>query len=117
MKVLEEFFYNYKPNQVLFYLRAYQCFQEKTLLLKKLGKFELQVLNFAIKYRLLTKELALYAANLASQQKIYSDNVFNLLEHIYTIYPEPMILNTICTLLIKGNKVQKRCCRFRQPDQ
>lgn len=108
MKVLEEFFYNYKPNQVLFYLRAYQCFQERTLLLKKLGKFELQVINFAIKYRLLTKELALYAANLASQQKSYSDSVFMMLEHIYAIYPESMILNTICTLLIKGNKVQKR---------
>lgn len=108
MRVLEEYFYNYKPTQVLFYLKAYLCFQERSLLLKKLGKFELHVLNFATKYRLLTKEIALYVANLASQQKTYNDSLFRILERIYEIYQEPMILNTICTLLIKGNKVQKR---------
>ena len=74
------------------------------------------MLNFAVKYRLLTKELALYAANLASQQKNYDDLLFHILEQIYDMYKEPMILNTICTLLIKGNKMQQRyfvCTRER----
>lgn len=108
MKVLEEYFYDFAPKQTMFYLMSYLCFQERTPLLKKLGKFELQVLNFATKYRLITKEIALYFANLASQQKSYSDGLFRVLESIYEIYQEPMILNTICTLLIKGNKAQKR---------
>ena len=56
----------------------------------------------------MTKELALYVANFASQQKNYSDAMFQILERIYKMYSEPMILNTICTLLIKGNKTQKR---------
>ena len=80
----------------------------KPTLLKKLGKFEMQVLNFATKYRLMTRELALYIANFASQQKRYSENLFRILERLYAMYSEPMILNTICTLLIKGNKTQKR---------
>lgn len=107
-KVLEQQFYNFGVNQVTFYLEAYRCYQERSNLLKKLGKFELQVLNFATKYRLMTKELALYIANLASQQKHYDEGLFRILERIYDMYKEPMILNAVCTLLIKGNKIQQR---------
>lgn len=108
IKVLEQQFYAYDTNQVLIYLEAYRCYKEKTNLLKKLGKFEFQVLNFASKYRLMTKELALYVANLASQQKSYHEGLFRVLERIYDMYKEPMILNAICTFLIKGNKDERR---------
>ncbi len=100
--------YEYEMHGVLFYLEAYLCYQDRPTLLKKLGAFEMQVLNFASKYRLMTKELALYVANFASQQKRYSDMMFRILERIYKLYDEPMILNTICTLLIRGNKTKKR---------
>ena len=66
------------------------------------------MLNFAAKYRLMTKELALYVSNFVSQQKQYKGSMFRILERIYKMYSEPMILNTICTLLIKGNKTQGR---------
>ena len=56
----------------------------------------------------MTKELALYVSNFVSQQKQYRESMFRILERIYKMYSEPMILNTICTLLIKGNKTQKR---------
>lgn len=107
LEVLEQQF-EFETHGVLFYLEAYLCYQEKPTLLKKLGKFELQVLNFASKYRLMTKELALYVANFVSQQKSYNEQMFRILERIYKVYEEPMILNTICTLLIKGNKIQNR---------
>ena len=107
LEVLEQQF-EFEVHGVLFYLEAYLCYQEKPTLLKKLGKFEIQVLNFASKYRLITKELAFYVANFASQQKAYSEPLFRILERIYEIYDEPMILNTICTLLIKGNKTQNK---------
>ena len=107
LEVLEQQF-EFEVHGVLFYLEAYLCYQEKPTLLKKLGKFEIQVLNFASKYRLMTKELALYVANFASQQKAYSEPLFRILERIYETYDEPMILNTICTLLIKGNKTQNK---------
>lgn len=107
VEVLEQQF-QYDIHGVLFYLQSYLCYQEKPTLLKKLGPFEMQVLNFASKYRLMTKELALYVSNFASQQKNYSHSMFRILERIYKMYSEPMILNTICTLLIKGNKTQKR---------
>ena len=108
LKVLEQHYYNYQCNEVLFLLEAFKCYQEKNLLLKKLGQFELAVLNFASKYRLMSREFALYVANLASQKKNYSDYLFHILERLYGMYQEPMILNTICTLLIKGNKLDRR---------
>ncbi len=107
LEVLEQQF-EFELCSVLFYLEAYLCYQEKPTLLKKIGKFELQVLNFAAKYRLITKEVALYVANFAGQQKVYNEQLFRILERIYAIYSDSMLLNTICTLLIKGNKTQKR---------
>lgn len=107
LEVLEQQF-EFDCHGVLFYLEAYLCYQEKPILLKKLGKFEIQVLGFAAKYRLMSKELALYVANFASQQKAYSDSLFRILERLYDMYEEQMILNTICTLLIKGNKLQNK---------
>ncbi len=107
LEVLEQQF-DFDCHQVMFYLEAYLCYQEKPILLKKLGKFEVQVLEFASKYRLMSKELALYVANFASQQKSYSESLFRILVRIYDMYREKMILNTICTLLIKGNKMQRK---------
>ena len=107
LEVLEQQF-EFELCNVLFYLESFLCYKEKPTLLKKLGKFELQVLNFATKYRLITNELALYIANFASQQKVYNEQLFRILERIYALYGDSMILNTICTLLIKGNKTQKR---------
>ena len=113
LEVLEQQF-EFETHGVMFYLEAYLCYQAKPTLLKKLGKFELQVLNFATKYRLMTKELALYVANFASQHKSYSDLLFRILERIYKVYKDPMILNTICILLIKGNKNQKKYFHWYQ---
>lgn len=107
LEVLEQQF-EFGIHDVLFYLEAFLCYKEKPILLRKLGKFEIQVLNFASKYRLMSKELALYVANFASQQKQFSESLFHILERIYKEYEETFILNTICTLLIKGNKTQKR---------
>lgn len=107
LEALEEQ-YEFGIRDVLFYLEAYLCYQEKPILLKKLGEFEIRVLNFATKHGLMTKELALYVANIASQSKEFSRPLFRILERIYNLYEEQMILNTICTILIKGNRTEQR---------
>ena len=53
IRVLERQFFN-GSNQVLLYAEAYMCFQEKVVLLHKLDSFEVQILNFATKYRIIT---------------------------------------------------------------
>ena len=103
LRVLEDLFYRIKPANTLFYLEAFKCFRDKTNSLKKLGMFEVSTLLFGAKHNLMTKELALYTANLASQIKSFDKLLYKTLMLSYDMYPEPMILASICSLLIKGN--------------
>lgn len=106
-RILESHFFN-GANQVLFFAEAYLCLQEKVLLLRKLGPFEIQILNFATKYKIITKELALYAADLISHQKMYDKKLCRILERAYHLYEEPEILNALCMQYIKGNKAGQK---------
>lgn len=108
LRALEQQFYN-GAHSILLYLEAYKCYREKSNTLKRLGTFEIHVLLFAAKYKLLTKELALYTANLASQQKQYDKHLYTVLTLAYKMYEEPMILTAICTLIIKGNCMDTSC--------
>lgn len=104
IRVLERQFFN-GANQILLYAEAYICFQEKVLLLRKLESFEIQVLNFATKYNIITRELALQMADLVCQQRKYDPKLVRILERAYEMFEEPRILQAICMQLIKGNKV------------
>lgn len=105
LHTLEQHFYEEKAHSIWFYMEAFKCFREKSSSLKKLGAFEVRVLYFAAKYKLMTKELALYSANLASQLKSFDRHLYEALVLAYKMYDESMILTAICTLLIKGNCV------------
>lgn len=113
LRVLERQFFN-GSNHVIPYAQAFLSFREQNTRLKKLGAFEVQVFHFAVKYKLLTKELVLYMANLASQQKTFDQRLFEILEHAYKVFEDPMVLTTICTLLIKGNKTQNQYFKWYQ---
>ncbi len=104
IRVLERQFHN-GSQQILLYAESYICFQERVPLLRKLEAFEIQILNFATKYRIITKELALHAADLISQQKLYNKKLVQILKRAYAMYQEPKILNALCMQLIKGNKI------------
>lgn len=104
LRVLERQFFN-GSNQVLLYAEAYICFQERVLLLRKLESFEIQILDFATKYKIITKELALYAAELVSQQKKYNKKLVRIMERAYGMYHDSRILHALCAQLIKGNKI------------
>ncbi len=103
IRVLERQFFN-GANQILLYAEAYICFQERVLLLRKLESFEVQILNFATKYKLITRELALHMADLVCRQKKYDSKLLRILERAYDMYDEALILKAICMQLILGNK-------------
>ena len=84
--VLEKQFEDYRSHSIWFYLQAFRCYREKSSSLKKLGTFEVQVLAFAVKYKLMTKELALYTANLASQMKYFDAHLYEVLVRCYEMY-------------------------------
>ena len=103
LRVMEQQFF-YDTNATLFYLDAFRTYEQKWDAMKKLGPFEIQILNFAAKYRLISKEFALYVAEIILQQKAYSAHLVRAMISLYKIYDETMILAAICTQLIKGNK-------------
>ena len=111
LHALEKQFYEDRSHSVWFYFQAFRCFREKSSSLKKLGTFEVRVLLFAVKHKLMTRELALYTANLASQMKTFDRHLYDVLVQSYGMYQESMILTSICTLLIKGNCMDG--CYFR----
>lgn len=111
LHVLERHYCN-GANQIILYWQAYKCFLDHPTSLKKLSSFEIQILNFAVKYRLLTKEIALYMANLATQQRTYDKNLDRVLRKVYELYPDTMILTAICTLLIRGNRTTPDCFKW-----
>lgn len=106
LAALEKHFYSEKSGHTLLYLQAFKCYREDPVSLKKLGDFEIRVLSFGCRYGLFSRELALYAANLAGQQKKFDRQLFRFLERLYTDYPDPMVLTAVCTLLIKGNQIR-----------
>ncbi len=108
LQVLERHCVN-GANQVILYWQAYRCFLEKPTCLKKLSPFEVQILNFAQKHGVLTKEIALYMANLATQQRTYDRNLDRVMRKVYKIFPDPQILTAICTHLIRGNQTSPDC--------
>ena len=107
LRMLENLFYTNKVSNSLFYFEAFKCFRDKTHSLKKLGVFEIRVLYFGVKHKVMTKELALYTANLASQIKVFDEILYKTLELSYEMYPETMILSSICTLLIRGKNAKE----------
>ncbi len=111
IRVLERQFYN-GSNQMLLYAEAYLCFQEKAVLLRKLESFEIQILNFASKYKIITEELAIRTADLVIQQKRYNSKLVRILERAYTLYEDDTILYALCSQLIKGNKTGQEYFRW-----
>ena len=103
LRVLERQFFN-GANHILLYAEAYLCFQERVVLLRKLESFEVQILNFATKYKVITRDLAIHMADLVCRQKKYDSKLLRILQRAYDIYDEPLILKAICTQLILGDK-------------
>lgn len=103
IRVLERQFFN-GANHILVYAEAYMCYCEEVTLLRKLDSFEIQIMNFATKYKMITRELALRFADLVCQQRKYDVKLLRILKRAYEMYEEPRILQAICMQLIKGTK-------------
>ena len=103
LRVLERQFFN-GANHILLYAEAYICFQERVILLRKLESFEIQIMNFATKYKLITRDLAVHFADLVCRQKRFDAKLLRILQRVYEMYDESLILKAICIQLILGDK-------------
>ncbi len=92
----------------LIYVEAMQQLVANPTLLRKLGRFELQILNYGAKKGMISLEVLDQLLYLTERIKEYSDVLFAVLTACYEKKQDVRVLKEICTLLIKGNKVGKK---------
>jgi hypothetical protein len=88
----------------ILYYEAVCIYNEEPVLLRGLGNFEIQVLNYGIKNDLLGKELVQQYSYIAGKSKTFHPILFRGLTTLYDKYEDTAILSAICCILIKGLK-------------
>lgn len=89
------------------YIEAYNLMNASPTLLMKLSGFELQVLTYALKKGLLNPQIAEQIVFLSFKEKQYQEQVYQLLKKCCELVPSDEPLRAVCTLLIKGCKMDE----------
>ncbi len=92
----------------IIYIEAIQMIHTNPTLLMKLSGFEKQVLLYAARKECITREMAEQITYLSEKEKEFSDAVYEILTACYQVKQDDMVLKAVCSLLIKGNKVDNR---------
>lgn len=85
------------------YLEVYQILKKDEGSFQKLDAFTIQVMHFAARYQILTKELAFRICHLTDSVRNYQKSIYSLLQYAYKIYPCKEVLESICKYIMKGN--------------
>lgn len=97
---LEEQF-KYNCTSPVIYAEAVQLLLANPALLMKLEGFEIQVLNFMAKQKVLTLEVVTQIQYLVQKAKEYPKRILFVLEECYLIQSDEETLRAICTVLMK----------------
>lgn len=108
---LEELFYQGVSSPV-FYIEAFTLMQENPALFVRLREFETQILLFAARNDILTKDIIGQIHYLAGRVKQFSRTLYEILAACYKKSGDDETLKALCTLLIKGNKTGKEYFRW-----
>lgn len=106
-RFLEDQFENGCRSPII-YFEAVQMLNRNPSVLRKLGRFELQVLNYGNKKGVLSPDLLEQVYYLAGRVKDFSEVLYRILVRCYEKTQDERIVKEICTLLIKGNRVEKK---------
>ncbi|MCR5339194.1 MAG: DUF5717 family protein [Lachnospiraceae bacterium] len=91
----------------LLYLEAFSVIAENPSYLTGLGRFEISVLNFALKNDLLTESMEIRVIDLVKRQKETRRDLLSFLWKMYQGYQEDDLLQAVCGLLIRCGKCDK----------
>ncbi|MBQ9991004.1 MAG: hypothetical protein IJP31_08705 [Lachnospiraceae bacterium] len=90
------------------YTEAVMLLNFQPTLLMELGSLELRILRFGQSRCMLSEEVKGIVQYLSLREKEYSEGLFRLLESICLTEDNPEMLQSLCSLLIKGNKKENR---------
>ena len=97
---------------MIIYFEAVQLLNRNPSLLRKLERFELQVLYYGNKKGILSLDLLEQVYYLSGKVKEFSPLLYRILEKCYEKTGDERVLKEICTLLIKGGLVEKKYYRW-----
>lgn len=109
-KIKEEFLKGMRSP--LMYFEAMQVINSMPGLLKDIGRFEIELLLFGVKYDYIDKNVCHHLAYAVSIIKYYDHNIIKVLKFLYEKYKDNLILETICSMMIKGNKTSEDCFKY-----
>ncbi len=104
---LEKQFY-YGCNSPVIYLECVHLLNANPSLLRRLDRYELQVIHYGAKHQILSGELIEQILYLAGRVKDYSNVFFKTLVCLYERKTDVRILQEICTQLIKGGRTEQQ---------
>ena len=100
--------YDFGSRSPVVYIEALQLLNNNPALLRRLGGFEQQILNYGTKREFLNPEAVEQLLYLVGRVREFSPVLFGILERLYRKKQDPRLLQEICTLLIKGSKTGKK---------
>ncbi len=101
----------YSP--VLYY-EVCSLYNESPVMLKELDPFNIQVINMGVKLQCLKEKVIDIFADLAGKQKKFHQLIFKNLVELYHQWEKNEILSSICSMLIKGEKIGKDYIKWYQ---
>ncbi|MCL2051650.1 MAG: DUF5717 family protein [Lachnospiraceae bacterium] len=93
---------NYSP---VIFVEAWQLLKQKPEFLTRLDNFEIRLLLFSARRSLIPKSLIPQIVYLATKNKNFSEFLYRILEKCYEIVESNEVVQAICELLIKGEKI------------
>ncbi len=89
-------------NSPYFYMEAFYLMWQNPYLLRGLDTFEFRILRWALRYGMITKEIAMQIMELLPYQRTYDSHLYEVLEACYRVYPVEEMIDVICSYLIRG---------------
>lgn len=113
LNAIREQFENGCYSPVLYY-EVCSIFNEDPTLIKELDRFIIQVLNMGLKMDCLNWQTIVQYNYLASRSKVFHRLVYKNMIEVYEKYRTKDILSTICSMLIKGEKIGQEYFKWYQ---
>lgn len=99
-------------NSPVLAIEVCDLLNQDPLLLKKLSAVEIAAIRFGLHNHYLSKEAEEEFIQLAGRERDFRSQVFALLCTIYEFTNRPEIIRIICSMLIRGGKVEQRYHKY-----
>ncbi|MDE6903407.1 MAG: hypothetical protein K2P76_00400 [Lachnospiraceae bacterium] len=86
------------------YVESFCLLQKDPLLFSRMGEFELEVLNWGRKNKVLNREIARQILKIFPERMGFKNTVFLLLQECYDMLGDDEALSAVCSYLIKNQK-------------